>query len=151
MSELILERSQWVARPVEEVFAFFSEAKNLEKITPPYLHFSILKTSTESIEKNTLIDYRLKLHGMPFKWKTLINDYVKNEFFIDEQVKGPYKLWVHTHSFIPENNGTRINDHITYKIPFGYIGNLLLKQYINNDLNKIFEYRKKIIEEVFKD
>ena len=151
MIENELKTTQWIDRPLEDVFTFFSEAKNLEKITPPQLNFKILQTSTESIEKNTLIDYKLRLHGIGFHWKTLISEFEKNEFFIDEQIKGPYKKWVHRHTFTSENNGTRINDHVVYVIPFGLIGNLFLKPYIKKELDKIFQYRESIIEKYFKD
>lgn len=150
MSDITFKRTQFVNSPLNEVFYFFSEAKNLETITPPYLNFKILKTSTADIQKGTLIDYQLKLHGIPFKWKTHIKDFQQNKMFIDEQIKGPYKKWIHTHSFKEKDGGTLIEDHVVYKIPLGGLGKLLLGKYIKSDLEKIFSYREKIIEEYFK-
>jgi len=151
MNQLTLQKSQWINKPVSEVFAFFSEAQNLERITPPYLQFKILNTSTKGITKNTLIDYRLKLHGIPFHWKTRINDFIPNKMFIDEQLKGPYKKWVHTHSFKEKDGGTLIEDNVIYEIPGGIVGEFLLKSYIKKDLEKIFTYRQEIIKEIFKE
>lgn len=150
MKEIVFKCEQWVPNKIEEVFHFFTEAKNLEKITPPHLNFNILKSSTENIEKGTLIDYKLKLYGIPLRWKTKISDYSHNKMFIDEQLKGPYKQWIHTHSFQEQDNGTLIIDQVRYIIPFNFLGNLLLGKFIQNDINKIFNYRKQVITDIFK-
>jgi len=92
-------REQWIARPIDEVFAFFADAQNLEKITPPWLGFKIISMSTASIEEGTVIRYRLQLHGIPFYWQTEICEWNSPHCFVDEQAEGPYKLWHHTHRF----------------------------------------------------
>jgi len=94
-----LRREQWIACPIGEVFAFFADAQNLEKITPPWLGFKIISMSTASIEEGTVIRYRLQLHGIPFYWQTEICEWNSPHCFVDEQAEGPYKLWHHTHRF----------------------------------------------------
>lgn len=139
---------QYVEKPLDEVFLFFSDETNLEKLTPEYLKFKVLGKNTSSIEKNTLINYKLSIHGIPFKWQSKITEFVKNNFFIDEQVKGPYAKWVHTHSFIPLTKGTIISDKVIYKIPFGILGRIFAGYFVKKDLNKIFNYRKKVIKQL---
>lgn len=149
MLEQVFQTKQFINKPISEVFSFFAEAKNLEKITPEFLNFRILKMNTPEIQKNSLIDYQLKLHGIPLKWKTLISEFIPNERFIDEQLKGPYTKWVHTHTFQEKDGGTLIKDHVVYKIPLGIIGKTLLGNYIRNDITKIFNYRYNIIDKHF--
>lgn len=145
-----INQTQWVNKPIKEVFAFFKAASNLEQITPPYLQFKILNMDTEKIQKNSIINYQLKLYGVPFKWQTKISDFVENKMFIDEQVIGPYKKWVHTHTFYEKDGGTLICDHVDYTIPGGVFGNLVLGALIRKDLAKIFKYRTDFIAEYFK-
>lgn len=149
MNEVIFTQEQWVDHSVCEVFQFFKNAKNLEDITPQYLNFKIIGMNTEEVQKNSVIDYKLKLHGIPFSWRTKIIEFVENDMFIDEQIKGPYKKWIHTHSFIEQDGGTQIKDSVSYIIPLGIIGNFLLGKFIRSDINKIFEYRKKVISKRF--
>jgi len=151
MTDSIFVSETWVPAKIEDVFKFFSEAKNLEIITPPHLNFKILKKSTEKITKGTLIDYKLKLYGFPFKWKTKISELKLNDMFIDEQLKGPYSKWTHTHTFREQDNGTLIIDYVQYKIPLGFIGNATLGRFIKKDINKIFAYRNNYIKEYFND
>ncbi len=141
---LLLEQ-QWIEEPKDVVFDFFKEAKNLEKITPEYLQFKVLGMSTDNIQKGSLIDYKLKLRGIPFKWKTLISKFEENEMFIDQQQKGPYNKWVHTHTFTEVNGGTLIKDHVVYKLPLGSFGRTVAGWYVKRDVESIFNYRKKVI------
>jgi ligand-binding SRPBCC domain-containing protein len=131
------------------VFSFFSEASNLEKITPPWLHFRILSQSTPKIEKGTLIDYRLRLHGIPIKWRTLIADWNPTHDFVDTQLKGPYKLWHHTHIFEAQNGGVLMTDRVKYQVPLGTLGRWAAGNFVKKDIEEIFRYRKEIITKFF--
>lgn len=141
---------QWVPHPVEKVFSFFSDEKNLEILTPPWLQFKVLQKSTPQIEEGTLIDYRLKLKNIPFKWQSKIIDWVPNEKFVDTQTKGPYQYWHHTHTFEPLRNGTLMVDRILYRVPLKAFGDLLTSHQVSKDIKKIFQYRKEKIEEIFR-
>lgn len=151
----IFETSQWVPRSRSEVFNFFSDAKNLERITPPWLSFSIKTVSTDVIEKDTLIHYRLKLHGIPISWQTRIDLWNPPEAFVDLQLKGPYSLWHHTHIFKVESRngieGTLMLDRVVYRLPFGILGQIVHKLYVRRDIEKIFQYRQKIIDQLFSE
>jgi uncharacterized protein (TIGR01777 family) len=116
----VLEAKQFLPYSQEHVFQFFSEAKNLEVITPEILNFKIENVSTAEIQKGTLIDYKLKIHGVPAKWKTLISDWQPPFQFVDQQLKGPYSVWHHTHEFHPFLNGTLMTDRVKFKLPFGF-------------------------------
>lgn len=148
--EKVFTKYQWTEKPPKEVFNFFANEMNLEKITPPHLNFKVLSKSTDVIQEGTIIDYKLNLHGIPLSWKSKINTFKDQERFIDEQVKGPYSKWVHTHDFIPLNKGTVIKDEVVYKVPFGLLGYLVAGSFVRNDLRKIFNYRsdnlKKILD-----
>src|SRR5215210_4264576 len=99
MSEYILEREQIIRKPREEVFDFFADAVNLERITPPELNFHIITPQPIDIKKDALIDYQLKLHGFPLTWKTIISEWNPPHSFIDQALKSPYKQWIHRHIF----------------------------------------------------
>ena len=142
--------TQFVPKPVEEVFDFFSKAENLEEITPPFLNFQISSKSTQAISENTLINYRLKIHGVPAKWQSKIERWVPNVEFVDTQIKGPYAKWHHTHRFEKVSGGTLVSDDVIYKVPGGRMGKALLSAFIRRDVTQIFAYRKKKIAEVFK-
>lgn len=142
--------AQFVPEKIEEVFQFFSRAENLEKLTPPFLNFRIEKASTPQVQKNTIIDYKLKIHGVPTRWKTEIIDWIPLRRFVDLQRKGPYSLWHHTHEFYPLKNGTLIQDRIKYKVPGHLAGLLATGSFIKNDVRKIFNYRSQIIQSEFK-
>ncbi|MCO5141620.1 MAG: TIGR01777 family oxidoreductase [Oligoflexia bacterium] len=133
---------QWFPKPIEEVFQFFSEAKNLEEITPPWLKFKILHQSTPRIEEGTTFDYQLNIHGLPVKWRSLILDWEENKQFSDIQQKGPYTLWYHTHVFEKMGSGTLMTDRVLYKLPAGYLGDLFLHWKVRADIEKIFFYRR---------
>lgn len=145
-----LSVTQFVPRPIEEVFEFFSKAENLEEITPPWLNFSIVNKSTETMTENTLIDYRLNIHGVPARWQSKIERWIPGVEFVDTQVRGPYAKWHHTHRFEKVEGGTLVCDDVIYKIPGGRVGNALLRSFIRRDVRKIFSFRKKKIAEVFK-
>lgn len=139
---------QWISQSRDKVFPFFSEARNLEKITPPFLNFRILKSSTDPIQKGTLIDYRLKIHGVPARWRTEIQQWQPNEMFVDRQLKGPYSQWNHTHSFTDLKGGTLMRDEVIYKLPLGTLGLIVAGFFVRKDVESIFGYRTKVIHQM---
>ena len=140
---------QWVPHTSKEIFPFFCNEKNLEKLTPDFLNFKVLKKSTNEIQEGTLIEYQLKLHGIPLKWKSKIGKWEPGTSFVDDQVAGPYKRWNHTHEFIPMSSGTLMRDRVSYTLPLGRIGDLLLSWKLVKDVNRIFTYRRKVISSLF--
>lgn len=144
-----LRRSQFVARPPHEVFAFFSEASNLERITPRFLKFQILAASSASVSEGALIDYRLRLWGVALRWQSRIECFQPPRQFVDVQVRGPYRRWRHTHSFDEVPGGTRIADEVHYELPLGPLGVLAHALFVGRMLRKIFDYREAAIAEIF--
>jgi len=144
-----LEMEQWVPQPPEEVFPFFADAYNLERITPPFLKFRILAVSTPTLQTGTRIDYRLSLHGVPVRWQSLIEDWEPNRSFVDTQTRGPYHRWHHTHEFEPDRGGTIIRDRVRYELPLGALGSVVAGGFVAKDVNKIFGFRYAKIREIF--
>src|SRR3954470_21062996 len=145
----LLRREQWIARPIEEAFTFFASAHNLEEITPPWVGFKILSMSTESIEEGTTIRYRLRLHGIPVHWRTDIREWNPPHCFVDEQTKGPYKLWRHTHRFEARGNRTKMIDEVQYALPFGVLGQIVHALKVRRDVSRVFDYRRQRIDALF--
>lgn len=139
----------WVPNSQKDVFDFFSDAKNLEKITPNWLNFRIVSMSTPEIQKGTLIKYKLKIKGLPFTWVTLISKWDNPNLFVDEQLKGPYKKWHHTHSFETIQKGTFIDDVVYYSLPFGQLGEFVAGGMVRNDIENIFMHRNEVIKQLF--
>ncbi len=146
MAEFTLNRTLTINRSRTEVFEFFANAENLQKICPPELDFTMLTPLPFEIRKGTLIDYNIRFHGFPIKWRTLISELDPPHLFIDESVKGPYKQWIHQHIFTKNEKGeTNIEDTVRYRLPFepfGDIGQWLVRR----ELNYIFDYRQKMVE-----
>jgi ligand-binding SRPBCC domain-containing protein len=142
----VLEAEQWFARPIEEVFAFFSDAFNLQRITPDFLSFSIVEPPPIAMFEGQQINYRLKLHGLPIRWRTVITRWDPPRCFIDEQTRGPYKLWRHTHTFTEHNGGTLMTDHVRYQ-PRG--GRLINRLFVQRRVEQIFRHRQQALEGVF--
>jgi uncharacterized protein (TIGR01777 family) len=140
---------QWLPLKPDALFPFYCDEKNLESLTPPFLKFRVLNKSTPAMNEGTLINYRLSLHGLPFKWQTRIEDWAPNKRFVDTQLKGPYKKWYHIHDFIPLGGGTLIRDRVTYKLPFGLFGDAFVGWKVSGDVEKIFAYRRDVIDEQF--
>lgn len=140
-----LTRSQSIARPLEEVFAFFSDASNLEAITPPFLRFQIVTPRPIEMRVGTRIEYLLSLWGLPVRWRTLITCYEPNHRFIDQQEAGPYAYWHHLHEFEAEGDGTRMRDEVNYRLPFGTLGSLAHPLWIERQLATIFDYREQAV------
>lgn len=141
-----LRQVQFIDMPIEKVFDFFSDAKNLERITPDLLNFRITYQSTPKIQDGTIFKYKLKVHGLPVKWKTQITNWKDNEHFTDYQEKGPYEVWDHTHTFISCDGGTLMIDDVLYRLPMGYIGELGGLWLVKKDVPEIFDYRAREME-----
>jgi len=145
MKTYILERVTIVPRARREVFAFFSDAANLERITPRFLHFRITTRQPFAIETGTVIDYRLSLFGLPFRWRTLIETFEPESRFVDLQLEGPYRLWRHTHTFEDVPGGTRMTDHVEYAMPLGPLGGVARALFVERMLANIFDHRARVI------
>ena len=144
----ILERSLVVPRGIDEVFPFFADAANLERLTPPFLGFTILTPTPIEMRPGTLIDYRIKLNGIPMKWRTLIESFEPPYRFVDTQLAGPYKRWHHTHTFREVPGGTELGDRVEYTLPFGPLGRIA-HVLVKRQLKTIFDYRAQVMREMF--
>lgn len=133
-----------VGRPLAEVFAFFSDAANLQRITPPELHFRIETPLPVDMREGALIVYRLRLFGVPFRWKTRISRWNPPLEFVDEQVRGPYREWIHTHRFQARGDSTGISDQVQYRLPLWPLGELAYPL-VRLQIGRIFRYRKRIL------
>jgi ligand-binding SRPBCC domain-containing protein len=144
-----LEREQVLPAAPDRVFEFFADAHNLEAITPPWLNFRVATTGPIHMAPGTLIEYRLRLHRFPISWLTRIESWVPGRRFVDRQVRGPYRLWHHTHSFEPCDGGTRIRDVVRYALPLGPLGTLAHTVLVRRDLERIFDFRRDAVAAVF--
>lgn len=149
MKPHILIRETILNGSIEEVFNFFSKAENLDKITPPILGFRIITPLPVEMKKGTLIDYKIKLNGIPFNWQTEITKWDPPHSFEDTQLKGPYKMWVHEHKFIERNNKTFMTDTVRYISPGGVFEFIPHNLFVKKKVNLIFDYRQKIFDELF--
>ena len=145
----VIAREQWVPCTLPDMFAFFSDANNLELLTPPWLNFQILTPGPIHIAAGTLIDYRLRWHGIPMRWKTEITQWEPPFMFVDNQLSGPYALWHHTHTFQAERGGTRMHDVVRYSVPFGPLGRLAHSISVRKNVQDIFDYRYRQVEARF--
>jgi ligand-binding SRPBCC domain-containing protein len=146
----VLRTSLCLPVDVEQVFRFFSNASNLERITPPELHFHIITEEPIDIREGTLIGYRLRIWGIPFRWRTRIANWDPPNQFIDEQVKGPYKQWIHVHRFTDRNGTTTIRDEVFYQLPFWPLGEIAYPL-VSSQLRRIFSYRNRSISDTFSE
>jgi ligand-binding SRPBCC domain-containing protein len=126
--------------PLDRVFPFFADAANLEVITPPELRFQILTPEPIEMRVGALIRYRLRLMGVPFEWLTRIAEWHPPHEFVDEQLEGPYKIWVHRHRFVEQADGTRVDDQVDYELPFFPIGEVA-SPVVKLQVRRIFAYR----------
>jgi ligand-binding SRPBCC domain-containing protein len=149
MKTCALERSQLVPRSRDEVFSFFEDATNLARITPPFLGFRILTPTPIPMGEGTLIDYRISIFGVPVKWRTRIESYDRGVRFVDTQLRGPYRLWRHTHEFEDARGGTAMLDRVEYAIGFGPIGSLARALFVRRMLDRIFDYRRDAVAQLF--
>lgn len=138
-------------RPISEVFGFFSNAENLNLLTPQNFHFRILTPQPLKIQKGSIIDYKISLKGIPVKWRTEITEWEPPYRFVDVQLKGPYKVWVHEHTFAEKDGGTLVTDKVSYLSKGWILEPVLQKLFINKNLEEIFDYREKKLKLIFKD
>jgi len=141
-----LETELWVARPREEVFPFFANARNLEAITPPLLRFAILTPGPIEMRVGLRIDYQLRVRGMPLRWQSEITAWEPPIRFVDEQRRGPYRVWIHEHNFEERAGGTLALDRVRYAVPGG---GLLERFFVRPQLRQIFAYRQTKLGEIF--
>jgi ligand-binding SRPBCC domain-containing protein len=132
--------------PLADVFEFFSDAYNLEEITPPWLHFTVQTPAPIEMKRGALIDYRLRLHGIPIRWRTEITAWDPPYRFVDEQLRGPYRYWRHEHTFQEQDGKTIAHDQVEYSVPGGALIHWLL---VKSDVRRIFEYRSQILTRRF--
>ena len=146
-----IQREQLVRAPLAEVFEFFARARNLEALTPPFLRFEVLTPEPIRMAPGTLIDYRLRLRGVPMHWRTLIEAWEPGRMFVDRQLRGPYRLWHHTHEFEPRPGGTLVRDVVRYEIPLGPIGTVARALFVRRDLERVFEFRRGAVTRLLED
>jgi len=148
MAEHILTRELTLDLPIERVFDFFADAGNLERITPPELNFKIVTPQPFDIKKGALIDYRLKLRGLPITWKTEISEWNPPRLFVDRALKSPYRQWIHRHTFTRlSDNQTLIEDEVKYRLPLEPLGDLA-HFFVRRELDYIFDFRQKTVAEI---
>jgi len=146
MRTFTLETSLWLPQPVDRVFSFFADAANLERLTPPWLRFRVLTPLPITMAAGTRIDYRLRYRGIPLRWRTEIQAWEPPRRFVDCQVKGPYRRWVHEHVFVEQDGGTLATDYVEYALLGGALTNAL---FVGRDLERIFAYRRQRMLEIF--
>ena len=140
--EHLLETQMTLPLPVEEVFPFFADAANLQRITPPELDFRILSPLPIEMRVGARIEYRMSLFHVPFRWRTEITRWDENQCFVDEQKSGPYRLWVHTHHFRSVSGGTEIFDQVRYELPLTPVGDIV-HPWVRRQLDHIFRHRER--------
>jgi ligand-binding SRPBCC domain-containing protein len=136
----------WLPLPPKHVFPFFADALNLETMTPPWLHFKVLTPAPTELREGTMIDYKLMIHGLPVKWRTRIRAWQPPHFFVDEQLRGPYRLWIHKHTFDPFNGGTLVRDLVNYAVPFDFA---VHGWFVRPNIEDIFQYRSDQLRKLF--
>lgn len=142
-----LETETRLPLAIEDVFAFFANAGNLERITPPELAFHILTPTPIDVREGAIIDYRLRLFSVPFRWRTRIVEWQPARQFVDEQVRGPYRSWRHRHTFAACEEGTRMTDRVEYRLPFHPAG-LIALPLVRRQLDRIFRFRADAIRQL---
>ena len=143
-----LETTVWLPRDIGEVFAFFVDTHNLDLITPPWLHFRITTLPPVVMEPGLLLDYRLRLRGVPIRWQSEITVWDPPHRFVDEQRKGPYRRWVHEHIFRVKDGGTKVIDCVDYVVPGGRLAHRL---FVKGEVTSIFRYRRRKLREIFQE
>jgi ligand-binding SRPBCC domain-containing protein len=137
----------WLPVTPESLFLFFTDAANLDAITPPWLHFEILTPLPITMREGALIDYRLRLRGIPLRWRTRINLWRPPQLFVDEQIRGPYRKWVHEHVFEPKDGGTSVRDKVRYAVSLDFVVNQWL---VRPDIERIFQFRAEALKRRFR-
>lgn len=136
----------WLPLPPAELFPFFADAANLNAITPPWLHFQIVTPLPIAMKVGTLIDYLLRVHGVPFRWRTRIHVWQPPHRFVDEQIRAPYRQWIHEHTFKARDGGTLLRDVVHYAVPFDFLAHRL---FVRPDIERIFRFRSEALRKLF--
>lgn len=143
-SEVLLPRSR------EEVFPFFADARNLERLTPPWLRFEVLTPMPIEMHRSAVIAYRLRLRGLPVRWRSEITVWEPPFRFVDEQRRGPYRLWIHEHRFEERAGETLVSDRVRYAVPGGPLLEALVERlFVRPDLERVFAYRRAVLSGLF--
>ena len=145
----VLEKEQHINRPLKEVFEFFQRPENLSRITPPWLHFKVQTPSPVPMHTGARIQYTIRVFGVTKHWTTKITSFNPPYEFVDEQEKGPYKVWHHTHRFEEQLAGTLVRDRVRYSVGWGLVGDFAHALYVRRSLDQIFDYRRQAIEKIF--
>jgi len=148
MKNFHFECGLWLTRPRKGVFEFFADALNLEEITPSWLKFRVVTPKPIYMHRGTEIEYRLRIRGIPVRWQSRITVWDPPHRFVDEQIRGPYRVWIHEHRFTEQAGGTLCEDSVQYA-PFG--GALINKLLVERDIRKIFAYRSERLQEYFQE
>ena len=146
MKTFTLDSSIWLPRAIDEVFAFFADAHNLEKLTPPWMHFRTVTPDPIVLAVGTRFEHRLRVRGVLVRWESEVTVWDPPRRFVDEQRRGPYRFWIHEHCFAARDGGTDVSDYVKYAVPGGAAINSLL---VAPDLRKVFGYRWKMLLERF--
>ena len=136
----------WLPLPPEKLFPFFADASNLDALTPPWLHFHIVTPTPIVMQEGALIDYQLRVRGVPLRWRTRINVWQPPHRFVDEQLRGPYRQWIHEHTFESRDGGTLARDHVRYAAPLDFLTHRWL---VRPDIERIFRYRTEALRKKF--
>lgn len=144
-----LSCEQRVRQPLPEVFPFYANARNLERLTPSFLRFRIRRISSEPLASGTLIDYSLRLHHLPIRWRSRIETWDPPRRFVDRQVRGPFRTWRHTHDFRSDGGGTAITDVVLFDVHCRRLLPALVRGWLLSDLRAIFEHRRRAVERLF--
>ncbi|MFC2158323.1 SRPBCC family protein [Acidobacteriota bacterium] len=144
-----IKRSQWVSEPIAGVFEFFSQAQNLNQITPPWLNFRTLTLDIQQLREGSRIDYSLKLNGFPFKWTSEITEWDPPQAFTDKQIKGPFHYWEHRHSFKQRDGGTEVADSVCFAVPGFFLESIIYHLFVRNQVERIFNFRENRIRQIF--
>lgn len=135
---------------LEDAFDFFCKAENLERLTPDFLQFKIVTPLPVEMREGQIIDYKLKIHGISVKWQSVISEWNPPNGFVDKQIKGPYRLWIHRHTFESLGSRTRMVDEVKYLSPGFILEPIINKLFVEKDIRKIFDYRKREMSKIFK-
>jgi ligand-binding SRPBCC domain-containing protein len=146
---VLLERTTLVRAPLASVFDFFSDPRNLARLTPPAMRFRIVEAPDRKLRAGDRMRYTIRLLGIPVGWTTLITSWDEGRSFSDVQERGPYRSWTHTHAFAAVGDGVRMRDRIEYELPFGVLGRIAHAFWVGPQLRRIFDYRERAIREVF--
>jgi ligand-binding SRPBCC domain-containing protein len=141
-----LDSKIWLPRPLDEVFPFFADAHNLERLTPTFLKFTVITPAPITMTQGARIRYRLRIHGIPISWESQITVWEPPHRFVDEQLSGPYRLWKHEHRFVERDGGTEVTDHVDYAVLGGSLVNWL---FVAPDVRNIFADRTSVLTDLF--